>query len=569
MDYEKFGCTSIHGDFYYYNYNSACRTSGTYALLSSENPIFFRSTISSKTGRKEVFLDVNGLSQMALPQSVRGLSVDGSLFAYGCRKRNTVGWTGFRRMRACSTRNIQTTRELSKDLPEKHKFHSLYYHKLGTDCKNDVLVADFRNNENFMCDGSVTEDGKYLIVGVSKGCDPTNQIYFYDLQAAAKKLKGSSRCLRYLPNLAKYDFVDNDGASALLLTNYNSAMFKLIRVKMNSDAENPSTWETVIEEDPKRKLEWVAPVAGNKMWCPTWRMSRLLSMCMIWKPASCFIRFRFQLARFESFLTPTIIYQADFSKCSSSSVPIQLGPMFILHNKDVVMDGKNPTMLNGYGASTLPILHILPFARPVSAELQWNRGCRYLRVEATNVFDDFIAAAEYLIDNKWTSPEKLAIHGGSNGGLLVAACSQQRPELYGAVLNRVGVLDMLRFHKFTIGAAWIPEYGNPDDANDFEFIYKYSPLHNIRLTKDVQWPSTLLMTGDHDDRVSPLHTLKYIAELYHFLKTEAAGWQKNPVLARIEINAGHGAGKPTTKVIAEIVDMYCFLQRTLGMEWKD
>uniref|UniRef100_A0A915EK70 Peptidase S9A N-terminal domain-containing protein n=1 Tax=Ditylenchus dipsaci TaxID=166011 RepID=A0A915EK70_9BILA len=176
-----------------------------------------------------------------------------------------------------------------------------------------------------MCDGSVTEDGKYLIVGVSKGCDPTNQIYFYDLQAASNKIE---KKLTLSPLFTKFDvkcdFVDNHGESALLLTNHNSPMLKLIRVKMNSNAENPSMWETVVEEDPKRKLEWVAPVAGNKMVVSSWRMSSLLSMCMIWKPAGCFIRFRFQLARFESFLTPTIIYQADFSKCRSSSVPIQL-----------------------------------------------------------------------------------------------------------------------------------------------------------------------------------------------------------------------------------------------------
>ncbi|VDK18030.1 unnamed protein product [Anisakis simplex] len=164
---------------------------------------------------------------------------------------------------------------------------------------------------------------------------------------------------------------------------------------------------------------------------------------------------------------------------------------------------------------------------------------------------------------------RLCIQGGSNGGLLVAACSQQRPELYGAVINRVGVLDMLRFHKFTIGGAWIPEYGNPDKASDFPYIYQYSPLHNIRMPPNgVQWPSTLLMTADHDDRVVPSHSLKYIAQLYEVVHN-ASGVQRNPLLIRVEVRAGHGSGKPTCKVISELVDMYSFMQRVLGMSWHE
>uniref|UniRef100_A0A1I8AF15 Prolyl endopeptidase n=1 Tax=Steinernema glaseri TaxID=37863 RepID=A0A1I8AF15_9BILA len=158
--------------------------------------------------------------------------------------------------------------------------------------------------------------------------------------------------------------------------------------------------------------------------------------------------------------------------------------------------------------------------------------------------------------------------GGSNGGLLVAACSQQRPDLYGAVLNRVGVMDMLRFHKFTVGSAWIPEYGDPDVAEHFKFIYKYSPLHNLRMPADKgQWPATMLMTADHDDRVVPSHSLKYMATLYNMVAAEAKAYQKNPLIMRVEVRAGHGAGKPTSKIIAEIVDMYSFLQRVLKMTW--
>ncbi|KIH65107.1 peptidase, S9A/B/C family, catalytic domain protein [Ancylostoma duodenale] len=195
----------------------------------------------------------------------------------------------------------------------------------------------------------------------------------------------------------------------------------------------------------------------------------------------------------------------------------------------------------------------------------WHRAG--MRENKQNVFDDFIAAAEFLISNNYTSSQKLAIYGASNGGLLVAACAQQRPDLYGAVIGSVGVLDMLRFHKFTIGATWIAEYGNPDDPEDFEFIYKYSPLHNIRFPKSGQWPSTLMMTADHDDRVVPCHTLKYAATLYE--KAKMHPHQTNPLLFYVEENAGHGEGKPTWKTISELVRVFIFLQKVLKLEWFD
>ncbi|KHJ95580.1 peptidase, S9A/B/C family, catalytic domain protein [Oesophagostomum dentatum] len=205
----------------------------------------------------------------------------------------------------------------------------------------------------------------------------------------------------------------------------------------------------------------------------------------------------------------------------------------------------------------------------------WHKGG--MREKKQNVFDDFISAAEFLVKGNYTSPKKLAIFGASNGGLLVAACAQQRPDLYGAVIGSVGsisfinsrlfsVLDMLRFHKFTAGAYWISEYGNPDDADDFGFIYKYSPLHNIRYPEAGQWPSTLMLTSDHDDRVVPSHTLKYAATLYETVKNHPK--QTNPILFRIEKKAGHGAGKPMGKVINESVDKYSFLQMVLNMQWN-
>uniref|UniRef100_A0A915E1G2 Prolyl endopeptidase n=1 Tax=Ditylenchus dipsaci TaxID=166011 RepID=A0A915E1G2_9BILA len=469
-DYEKFGCTSIHGDFYYYNYNSGLQNQWVY---------YQQQNLGEKW---KVFLDVNGLSADGTTSiSQKVWSRDGSLFAYGLSEKE----------------NIQTTRELSKDLQRRSTVSQSLLPQARNDCKEDVLVADFRENENFLCDGSVTEDGKYLIVEVSDGCGSTNQIYFYDLKAAGNKIEGK---LAQTPALV----VDNDGESALLLTNHSSPMFKLIRVKMNSDAENPSTWETVIEEDPKRKLEWVAPVAGNKMVVSYLEDVKTTLYVHDLETGKLLYQIPLPIGSVTGFY-------GRKTRRSSSSVPIQLEE--IMKTKIAGLDTEPfDVKQEFYTAKMEPRLRFIFFT--VKGNMQ-------------NVFNDFASAAQYLIDNKWTSPENLAIRGSNDGGLLVAACSQQRPDLFRSISGYVA------FPQIHERGEKISEYGNPDDANDFEFIYKYSPLHNIRLTKDVQWPSTLLMTGDHDDRVSPLHTLKYIAELYHILVTEADKWQKNPWLGEL------------------------------------
>ncbi|EPB74075.1 peptidase, S9A/B/C family, catalytic domain protein [Ancylostoma ceylanicum] len=266
-----------------------------------------------------------------------------------------------------------------------------------------------------------------------------------------------------------------------------------------------------------------------------------------------------------------------------STVYLWQVPMYILSLKHAPRHAGGPTLLYGYGGfaiSKMPYfspsnLMFVKHFKGAFALANIRGGGEYgegwheggMRENKQNVFDDFIGAAEFLINNNYTTREKLAINGGSNGGLLVAACAQQRPDLYGAVVGQVGVLDMLRFHRFTAGAIWMSEFGNPDDPKDFEFIYKYSPLHNIRFPKDGQWPSTLMMTADHDDRVVPSHTLKYAATLYEEAKMHPQ--QTNPLLFRVEQKAGHGGGKPTSKWISEIVDKFSFLQRVLHMKWHD
>ncbi|MFH4973344.1 hypothetical protein AB6A40_000053 [Gnathostoma spinigerum] len=641
-DYEKYGCTSKRGKYYYYFYNTG---------LQNQSVLYQQKSLSDEG---EVFLDPNVLSDdgtTAIRQSC--FTHDGSIYAYGLSEKGSDWMTlRFKTADGEVLKDVVTGVKHS-DLSwlhdnsgilysrypehkgategcnvEKDEYHSLYFHKLGTDEKEDILVSEFRSDARLMCTGSVTEDGRFLIVDVNRGCDPTNQLYYYDLAEVKNKIDGKVDLKPMFKKFdAKYDFVDNDGDSALVLTNLNAPMFKLVRVKM-ADADDPSQWEVLVEEEKKNKLDWVAPVAGDRLVLTYLEDVKNTVYVHCRKSGKRLYQIPLEIGSvtgffgrknlseiflsFESFLIPTIIYRGDFEGLKLDE-PIKLKehrvvklpnidatqfkvdqvfstskdgtkcPIFIVHRCDMVLNGRNPVMLSGYGGfnvadtpcfSVSRLLMLTNF-RGIVAVANLRGGSEYgekwheggMREKKQNVFDDFIAAAEYLIEKKYTSPSKLAIQGGSNGGLLVAVCSQQRPELFGAVINRVGVMDMLRYHKFTIGGAWIPEYGNPEVAKDFSFIYKYSPLHNISIpVRGHEWPATLLMIADHDDRVVPSHSLKYIATLYEKIH-EAGDFQKKPVLIRIEVRAGHGQGKPTSKQIDEVVDLYSFVQRTLSLEW--
>jgi prolyl oligopeptidase len=246
--------------------------------------------------------------------------------------------------------------------------------------------------------------------------------------------------------------------------------------------------------------------------------------------------------------------------------------MFIVQKKGLEWNGKNPTLLYGYGGFNISLTPAFSASIMVWLEMggvyaqpnlrgggeygeEWHQAGTKLHKQ--NVFDDFISAAQWLIDNHVTRSSKLAISGGSNGGLLVGACMTQRPDLFGAALPAVGVMDMLRFHKFTIGWAWTSDYGSADDPEQFKALYAYSPLHNIH--PGTKYPATLVTTADHDDRVVPAHSFKFTATL------QAAQADDKPVLIRIETKAGHGAGKPTSKIIEEAADRYAFLVKNLGM----
>jgi len=254
-------------------------------------------------------------------------------------------------------------------------------------------------------------------------------------------------------------------------------------------------------------------------------------------------------------------------------------PCLLFPKKNIPKDGNNPVWLYGYGGFNISMQPNFSVTRLVWMQHlngifvlanirgggeygeEWHQGGT--KEKKQNVFDDFHAAAEYLVKENYTRPALISINGGSNGGLLVGACVNQRPELYGCAVAAVGVLDMLKYHKFTIGHFWVSDYGSSDSEEDFKYLIKYSPIHNVQ--KGKPYPALLLTTADHDDRVSPLHSFKFIAQLQLQLGNET--YQKNPLLIRIEKKAGHGAGKPTTKVIAENADGYAFVAHQLGLQW--
>ncbi len=482
-------------------------------------------------------------------------------------------------------------------------YHKLYYHKLGDKQEQDELVYHRADEKEWGFDGRVTEDGNYLIITIWRGTERKYQVFYKDLTDP------KARVVELITGFdAEYDFVGNDGSVLWFTTDLDAPLSRLIAIDTAKPAR--SHWKEVIPQGTS-VLRGVGLV-GDKFFA-----SYLKDACSLVKvydltgqhemdvslpaigSASGFGGKRSHGETFYSFsnyATPTTIYRLDL-KTGKSEVfrqPIvkfnpndyetkqvfykskdgTRVPMFITAKRGIKRDGSNPTLLYGYGGFNISLTPGFSVANLVWLEAggiyavpnlrgggeygrPWHEAGMLDRKQ--NVFDDFIRAAETLIEQKYTSSERLAIRGGSNGGLLVGAAMTQRPELFQAALPAVGVMDMLRYHKFTIGWAWVSEYGSSDDEKDFRNLIKYSPLHNLKPKTD--YPATMVTTADHDDRVVPGHSFKFAATLQ---ETHSGS---DPVLIRIETSAGHGAGTPTTKRIKAAADITSFLCDQLGLEY--
>ncbi len=489
------------------------------------------------------------------------------------------------------------------ELSGNNQYHSVYFHRVGEPQAEDLLVWEDRARPEMYHFGGVTEDDRYFVMSAAPGTDGY-ATYLLDLDAFRQNLRSGGKAKPALKLLFegyknKSSVVDHRDGRLLVLTDVGAPNYRLVSV----DPARPDTanWREVIPER-EHLLQGVSTVGGG------------LTATYLERAANKVYRFDYDGTRereielpgigsvggfggrredtetfytFTSFVYPPTIFRYDLGSGESTlfyETPLKFDPadyverqvtyeskdgtpvsMFVVHKKGLALDGQRPTYLYGYGGFNISLTPGFSASRLLLLERDgvfampnlrgggeygeaWHQGG--MLSQKQNVFDDFIAAAEYLIREGYTNPDKLGIAGGSNGGLLVGAAMTQRPELFAVAFPAVGVMDMLRYHEFTVGKGWIPEYGSSADAEMFPVLYAYSPLHNLK--DGTAYPATLVTTADHDDRVVPAHSFKYAARL------QAAHEGAEPVLIRIETNAGHGAGKPTSKIIDEQADLWAF-----------
>ena len=615
-NYERFTTPEQENGRYFFQHNNG---------LQNQNVLLVTESLNAEA---RVLLDPNTLSSDGTV-ALAGASItdDGKLMAYATAQSGS-DWQEWHVRDVTSSKDLPDLLQWSKfsgaawskddkgffysrydepkgtALRDTNYFQKLYYHQLGTSQAEDKLIYERPDNKELLFGGTVTDDGRYLIIHVSQGTSPKNRLYYKDLT------KPDAPVVKLLDDFyAQYLFVDNDGPVFWIQTDLQSPRSKLIAI----DTRHPerANWKTIVPES-KDKLEQ-STVVDNRFLLSYLRDAR--TEIRVYDLQGKAIRnvdlpgigtaIGFQGKRkdketfysFTSFISPTTVYRyepesgkssvfkqpkVDFDSSQYETKQVFYNskdgtrvPMFLTYKKGLKLDGQNPTLLYAYGGFDISLTP--SFSVPnlvwlemggVYAQPNLRGGGEYgeewhlagTRAHKQNVFDDFIAAAEWLIANKYTSTPKLAIRGGSNGGLLVGACLTQRPDLYGATLPHVGVMDMLRFQKFTIGWAWTSDYGSSDNPEDFKALYAYSPLHNLK--PGTKYPPTLIATADHDDRVVPGHSFKFAATM----QADQAG--PTPVLIRIETKAGHGAGKPISKIIDETADEWAFVAYNLKMDVK-
>ena len=612
VNYERYTAPVKEGDYTYYRKNDGLQNqSVVYRQKGDEEP--------------EVFLDPNTFSEGGTT-SLGSLtfSKDGSITAYSISEGGS-DWRKIIVMDALTKEIKEDTivdvkfsgiswkgndgffyssydKPKGSELSAKTDQHKLYYHKLGTKQADDELVFGGTPQEKHRyVFGGVTEDDRYLIIG---GANSTsgNDLYVKDL------LKPNGKLIAVVDNFdSDNTVVDNDGNTLFILTNLNAPNQRLVKVDLN----NPSTenWKDLI---PETENVLNISTGGGSLFARY--MQDAISKVLQYDYNGKLIRdvelpgigtaSGFSAKKedkdvyfsFSNYTTPTTIYNLnpkdgaskifkkpiiDFNSDDFESKQVFYTskdgtkiPMVITYKKGLELNSKNPTLLYGYGGfniSLTPSFSSINIAwleqGGVYAVANLRGGGEYgkkwhtagTQLQKQNVFDDFIAAAEYLIENKYTSSDYLAINGGSNGGLLVGATMTQRPDLMKVAIPEVGVLDMLRYHTFTAGAGWAYDYGTSEQSEEmFEYLKGYSPIHNVK--EGVQYPATLVTTGDHDDRVVPAHSFKFAAEL----QDKQSG--NNPTLIRIETDAGHGAGKPISKIIDENADVFAFALYNMGIK---
>lgn len=614
-NYERFTAPAQYGGRYFYQHNNG---------LQNQNVLLVADSLAAEP---RVLLDPNTLSaDGTVALGGTAITDDGKLMAYGTAASGSdwqewhvrdvdsgkdlpdvIQWVKF--SGASWTKDgkgffysrYDEPKKDSAALRDANYFQKLYFHRLGTAQAEDKLVYERPENKEWMFGGSVSDDGKYLIISIAQDTSSKNRLYYKDLtqpDAPVVKLIDEFN--------AKYTFIDNDGPVFWIETDVDAPRGKVIAI----DTRHPErgSWKTVVPQgtdkldassvvDDKFLLSYLKDAKTEvRVFDLNGKLLRNVDLPGIGTAGGFGGKRKDKetFYAFTSFISPTTVYRYDPEAGTSSvfrapKVDFDASkyetkqvfynskdgtrvPMFLTCKKGLKLDGQNPTLLYAYGGFDISLTP--GFSVPtivwlemggIYAQPNLRGGGEYgeewhlagTKGHKQNVFDDFIGAAEWLIKNNYTSTPKLAIRGGSNGGLLVGAALTQRPDLFGATLPLVGVMDMLRFQKFTIGWAWTSDYGSSDNADDFKWLYAYSPLHNLK--PGTKYPPTLIATADHDDRVVPGHSFKFTATM----QADQAG--PGPVLIRVETKAGHGGGKPISKIIEETADEWSFVAWNLGM----
>ncbi len=614
MNYPKYGNPQKLNDKYYFYKNDG---------LQNQSVLY---EIDSLDGEAQVLLDPNELSEDGtIALSRASFSKDGKYLAYSISKSGS-DWNEIFVMEV-ATRQLLSDHiewvkfsgiswegdgfyysaydqpEAGKEYSNKNEYHKVFYHQLGNKQTEDKVIFENKQFALRNCSASVSDDEKFLFI-VETESTSGNSLWIKDLT------KPNAQAILIAPGF-DYDFsiVDHFENKLFVLTNYQAPNQQLMVV----DPANPTleNWTTLVAE--REHVLKSASIIGGKLFLNYLQdasnhlfaydtAGELLHEIELPTIGSVGISGKNDdneaFYMFTSYTYPATIYRYDVAENKAtlfrksevsfngedyiseqvfySSKDGTKVPMSIIYKKGLKRNGKNPTMLYGYGGfniSLLPGFSVgrIPFLEQggVFAIANLRGGGEYgeawhkagTKMQKQNVFDDFIAAAEYLIETQYTNPKKLAINGGSNGGLLVGACMTQRPDLFAVAIPEVGVLDMLRYQKFTIGWAWATDYGTSEESQEmFEYLLAYSPLHNLK--PGVDYPATLITTGDHDDRVVPAHSFKFAASL------QANNSGKNPTLIRIDVKAGHGAGKPIGKIIDAQTDVWAFVMENLGMRYR-
>jgi prolyl oligopeptidase len=614
LNYPRYSALYKEGDRYFFWKNDG---------LQNQSVLYTHNTLESKP---RVVINPNLLSaDGTIAVTTTAISKDATLLAYGLSRSGsdyqevkirtidsrqdydeTLKWCKFTNIawKHDSKGFVYNRFPEPNSVPpeDRNNYNRVYWHKLGIAQSQDQLIYERPDNKELGFSPFITEDGKFLILHVYHGTNPKNRVYYRPVESIGPFIRLLDKAD------ARYDFIGNTDSVFYFNTDLDAPRGRIIAIDINNPA--PKNWREILAQT-EDVIDYVALINNSLIIA---YMHDVHHQLKIYNLDGTFVR-NIHLPTlgtvgglsgkqydtemffsFTSFLFPATSYRYDFltrqliivhkpkidfypshyetKQVFYHSIDGTRIPMFITHKKSLKLDGSNPTLLYGYGgfnisrkpSFSVSVLTWLEIGG-VYAVANLRGGGEYgeawhqagMLDKKQNVFDDFIAAGEWLIKNKYTNSKKLAIRGGSNGGLLVAACMLQRPRLFGAVVCQVPVADMLRYHKFTVGRYWIPEYGNAEASpQEFEFLYAYSPLHNVKA--GAEYPPILVTSADTDDRVVPAHAKKFVATL----QAKAAG--NNPILLRVETKAGHGRGKPISKVIDEQADIYTFLIRTLGLQ---